>query len=384
MKPSVTVLILLLICGAIATGLSPAVRAEETIKIGAVFAVTGPAAFLGGPEKNTALMIADEVNAQGGINGMKVEVIVKDTQGDTTAAVNAVKELITRDDVLAIIGPSRSGTSLAVIDLAEEYEVPLISCAAAEKIVNPVRKWVFKTPQKDSDAVKSIYTLMKKRGMTKIAIITGLTGFGTAGREELMKYAPEFGLEIVADETYGAKDTDMTPQLTKISGTDAEAIVNWSIVAAQTMVMKNAKQLGLKIPIFQSHGYGNIKYTREAGDAAEGVIFPCGRLLVAETMSPDNPQKAPLLEYKQKYEAKFKDDVSTFGGHAYDSMWLILNAVKEVGLDRAKVRDYIENTKGFVGTGGIFNFSPEDHNGLAMDAFEMIVVRDGKFYPLGE
>jgi branched-chain amino acid transport system substrate-binding protein len=358
--------------------------AQETIKIGAVFAVTGPAAFLGEPEANTANMVAEEINARGGIDGKKVELIIEDTQGDNTKAVNAVKKLITKDKVLAIIGPSRSGTTMAVIPLAEKYEVPLISCAAAEDIVVPVKKWVFKTPQKDSDAVKSIYTLLRRHGVEKVGIITGLTGFGKAGRDQLIKYAPEFGLEIVADETYGARDTDMTPQLKKIGDSGAKALVNWSIVPAQTMVMKNARQLGMTIPILQSHGFGNIKYAREAGEAAEGVVFPAGRLLIAETMRPVNCQKEPLLEYKKKYEEKFKDDVSTFGGHAYDAMLMVLNAIIEEGPDSKSIRDYIETTKGFVGTGGVFYFSPEDHNGLDVDAFEMIVVRDGKFYPLGE
>jgi len=383
MKRSASILFLLAVCAA-GIPLAPAARGEDTVKIGAVFAVTGAASFLGEPEKNTVLMIAEEINAQGGINGMKVEVIVEDSQGDTTKAVNAVKKLITSDEVLAIVGPSRSETTMAVIPLAEQHEVPLISCAAAENIVNPVRKWVFKTPQKDSDAVRSIYTVLKRHGVKKVAIITGVTGFGQFGREQLKALAPEYGLEIVADETYGARDTDMTPQLTKISETDAQVLVNWSIVPAQTMVMKNARQLGMKLPIFQSHGYGNIKYTREAGEAAEGVVFPAGRLLIAESLRGENCQKETLLVYKQKYEAKFKDDVSTFGGHAFDSMALVLNAVRAVGPDRGKIRGYIETTKGFVGTGGVFFFSPEDHNGLNMNAFEMITVKGGKFVPLGE
>jgi len=381
MKQRVFVLSLIGIC--VLAAAVPA-GAQDTIKIGAMFAVTGPASFLGEPEANTAKMIADDVNAKGGINGKKIELIIEDTQGDNTKAVNAIKKLITNDNVVAVIGPSRSGTTMAVIPLAEKYEIPLISCAAAEVIVNPVKKWVFKTPQKDSDAVKSIYTLLRRHNIKKLAIITGLTDFGKAGREQLLKYAPEYGLEIVADETYGARDTDMTPQLKKIGDTGAEALVNWSIVPAQTMVMKNARELGMTIPILQSHGFGNIKYAQEAGEAANGVVFPAGRLLIADTMRPINCQKEPLLEYKKKYEEMFKDDVSTFGGHAYDSMLLVIHAINAVGPEPAKIRDYIESTKGFVGTGGVFYFSPEDHNGLNTNAFEMIVVRDGKFYPLGE
>jgi branched-chain amino acid transport system substrate-binding protein len=327
-------------------------------------------------------MIEAEVNANGGINGTPIEIVVEDTVGLEPNTVNAVKKLISKDNVVAIVGPSRSGTTMAVKGMAEEAQVPLISCAAAEAIVDPLAKWVFKTPQKDSDAAIRICEHMQSKGIKKIAIITGTTGFGAEGRKQLMKYAPEMGLEIVADETYGPADTDMTAQLTKIKGSEAEAVVNWSIVPAQVIVAKNMRQLGMEIPLYQSHGFGNPKFAEACGEAGEGIIFPAGRLLVVDSLSDDNPQKALLAKYKADYESQFNEDVSTFGGHAYDALWLVLNAIKEVGPDKAKIRDRIESTKGFVGTGGVFNFSAEDHCGLQKDAFEMIIVKDGKFVSL--
>ena len=268
---------------------------------------------------------------------------------------------------------------MAVIPIIEKAQLPLISCAAAETIVKPVKKWVFKTPQLDRHAAMRIYDYMKKHGITKVAIMSGTTGFGSGGREQLKKLAPDYGITIVADETYGPKDTDMTPQLTKIRGTNAQAIVNWSIVPAQVIVAKNMRQLGMNIPLFLSHGFGNIKYVKAAGEAAEGIIFPGGRLLVADYVSDSNPQKKILMEYKKMYEEKYNEPVSTFGGHAWDAMWLLINAIKKAGADKAAIRDAIENTKNFVGTGGVFNYSPEDHNGLTPDAFEMLVVKNGQF-----
>jgi len=351
-------------------------------KVGAIFAVTGPAAWLGTPERNTAKMIEEEVNKAGGINGHPLEIIIEDTVGDPTRTVTAAKKLITKDEVLAIVGPSRSGTTMAVIPIVEEAKVPLVSCAAAEAIVVPVKRWVFKTPQKDSDAAMRIYETMREQGISKIAIITGTTGFGDQGRKQLKKLAPELEIEIVADETYGPNDTDMTAQLTKIKASEAQAVVNWSIVPGQVIVAKNMRQLGMKIPLFQSHGFGNIKYAQTAGEAGEGIIFPCGRLLAVDTLADDHPQKEVLAKYKKEYEAKHEEDVSTFGGHAWDGLQLVIAALREVGPDREKIRDYIENTKNFVGTGGIFNFSPEDHSGLTKDAFEMLTVKNGKFVVL--
>ncbi len=351
----------------------------EPIKIGALFSVTGPAAWLGEPEKKTALMIAEQINASGGIDGRPIEVIVEDTEGDNTKGVLAARKLITRDKVVAIIGPSRSGTSLAVRPVAEDYEVPLVSCAAAEQIVMPVSPWVFKSPQMDKDAVIRIFEHMNSRDIKKIGIITGTTGFGKAGRDQLLALAPEYTLEIVADETYSNDDTDMTAQLTKIKAAGAQAVVNWSIVPAQSLVAKNMNQIGLDVPLYQSHGFGNIKYAELAGPAGDGIIFPAGPLLAVDSLPEEHAQKAVLKKYKEDYESKYGEPASTFGGHAYDALHLVVEAIKREGATREGIRDGLEQIKGFVGTAGIFNMSPTDHCGLTKKDFEMLTVKDGKF-----
>jgi branched-chain amino acid transport system substrate-binding protein len=358
----------------------------EPIKIGALFAVSGGAAWLGEPERNTAMMIVEEINAQGGIDGRPIELIVEDTEGDNTKAALATKKLISREKVTAIVGPSRSGTTMAVVPIVQEAEVPLISCAAAAAIVEPVeeRKWVFKTPQMDSDAVIRIYEHMQSKGINKIAIITGTTGFGTAGREQLKKLAGQMGITIVADETYSPADTDMTAQLTKIKASDAQALVNWSIVPAQSIVPKNMHQLGMDIQLYQSHGFGNIKYAEAAGNAAEGIIFPAGPLLAVESLPADHPQKKVLTEYTQDYKERFGESASTFGGHAYDAMHLVVRAIKKGGATREGIRKGLEQVDGYVGTAGIFNLSPTNHVGLDKHAFEMLTVKDGKFVLLKE
>jgi len=360
---------------------APESASQEPIKVGALFAVTGPASNLGEPERNTAKMIERQINEAGGINGRPLQVIVEDTEGDEKVAVTKINKLIKFDNVCAVIGPSRSGTSMAVKPIADENQVPLLSCAAAIEIVQPLSKWVFKTPQNDSDCVIRIFEHMQTAGITQIAIMGESTGFGQSGRAQLKKLAPDYGITIVADESYNPADTDMTAQLTRIRGTAAQAVVNWSIVPAQSIIPKNMKQLGMTIPLYQSHGFGNIRYAQAAGEAADGLIFPAGALLVAESLPDTHPRKALLMQYKQDYESEFGESASTFGGHAYDALHLVVNALRAVGPDRAKIRDFIENTKGFHGTAGTFNFSPEDHCGLTKDAFEMITVKGGKFVP---
>jgi branched-chain amino acid transport system substrate-binding protein len=255
-----------------------------------------------------------------------------------------------------------------------------MSCAAAEKIVDPVASYVFKTPQKDSYAAISIFKTMNDMKISKIGVVVGNTGFGKAGKAQLEKHAPDHNIEILISEVYDKKATDLTDVLTKVKAKNVQAVVNWSIVPAQSIVAKNMKQLEMNVPLFQSHGFGNKKYVESAGEAAEGIIFPCGRLLVADTLPDDHPQKKTLVEYKNEYEEKFQDDVSTFGGHAYDALMILVEAMKKAGVeDKAAIRTAIENIQGFSGTGGVFNFSAEDHNGLSLDAFEMLTVKDGTF-----
>ncbi|HHN65729.1 MAG TPA: ABC transporter substrate-binding protein [Nitrospirae bacterium] len=355
------------------------VMASDTIKIGAILSVTGPASFLGAPEANTLKMLVDEINSKGGIKGKKIELIIKDSSASPEKAISFAKQLIEEERVFAIIGPSTSGETLKIKSICEKGRTICISCAAAERIVNPVARYVFKTPQKDSFAARKIFMQMKKMGIKRIGVVVGNTGFGKAGKAQLEKLAPEYGIDIVISEVYDKRATDLTALVTKLKAKGVEAVVNWSIVPAQSIIAKNMRQIGFNVPLFQSHGFGNIKYVRAAGAAAEGIIFPAGRLLVAEELPDNHPQKPVLLKYKRDYEARYKEEVSTFGGHAYDALMILVEAIKKAGTDREKVRDAIENLKGFVGTGGIFNFSPKDHNGLDIDSFEMLTVRNGKF-----
>lgn len=354
---------------------------SKPVKIGAIFSVTGPAAYLGAPEAKTARMLVEKINAAGGVNGRKLDLVLKDSGGSPEKAVSFAKQLIEEDKVLAIIGPSTSGETMQIKAICEENKMLLLSCAAAEVIVNPLAKYVFKVAPKDSQGVIWIYRTMKEKGIRRIAVLSSNDGFGSAGKKQLEDLAKGEGIEILVDEVYDKQATDLTDILTKVKGKPGvQAVMNWSIVPAQSIVAKNMKQLGLDMPLFQSHGFANRKYAEQAGVAAEGILFPASRIVVADELAEDHPQKKVVTAYKQDYETMFKEDVSTFGGHAYDSLLIIVEALKQAGQpDREKVRDAIENLKGFVGTAGVFNFSATDHTGLDLDAFAMLTVKNGKF-----
>ena len=381
MSKKIAVFVLVCLFG-IGVVITPALA--DSYKIGAVFSVTGRASFLGDPEKKTAVMVADQINKAGGIGGKKLELIVYDTEGDATKANLAVKKLINQDKVCAVIGPSLSGTSMAVVPLAAQFKTPLISVAASYKITwddkaNKPRQWVFKTPQTDTMAVEAIYTHLKKRGINKIAIMSVTSGFGKSGHGELVRLAPQYGMNIVADEFYGPKDTDMTAQLTKVKGLAPKAIVNWSIGPTQVVILRNWKDLGMtSVPFYQSHGFGSRKNIELAAGAAEGVYTPLGAVNVAEILPTSHVQKNVTMQYFNDYSAKYKEPLSSFGGHSWDAMHMVIKALRAVGCNRAAIRDYLENnTAGFVGQHGVFNYSLKDHIGLDKDAFLMIVVKNG-------
>jgi branched-chain amino acid transport system substrate-binding protein len=357
---------------------SAAVSAQEPIRVGSFLAVTGPASFLGDPEQKTLQMQIDKINADGGVLGRKLELVAYDSAGDAEKARTFVKRLIEQDKVDVIIGGSSTGETMAAIPLAEAAGIPFVSLAGSVAIVEPVKKWVFKTPHTDRMACDKIFVDMKARGVTKAALISGSGGFDKSMRAECLKVAPNHGITIVADETYGAADTDMTAQLTKIKGSGAQAVLNAGFGQGPAIVTRNYKQLGVGLPLYQSHGVASKEYVKLSGDAAEGVRLPAAALLVAELLPAGDAQKPVVTAYRGAYEGKYKSDVSTFGGHAYDGLMLYVNAVKAAGTtDKAKVRDAIEGTKGYVGTGGVVNMSATDHMGLDLSAFRMLEVKNG-------
>lgn len=354
-------------------------QAAEPIRIGAIFSVTGPASFLGEPEKNTAKMLEEDINKAGGLLGRKVEIIVYDDETDATKAVTAYDRLIKKDKVVAVVGPSTSGSTLAIVPKAEAAKIPLVSAAAAKKIVVPVKYWVFKTPQSDELAVKAIFKYAKKVGIKNIAIITASDAFGAAGREELKLLAPGAGFTIVADEVFGPKDTDMTAQLTKIKGTTAQAIICWGTNPGPAVIARNRVQLGIKIPLYNSHGVASKKFIELAGaENAEGVLLPAGRLIVEDQVAKNHPQKGVLSGYIKEYQAKYKQPISTFGGHAWDAVMLVVQAIRDgKSAEPAAIRNALEKIRKFQGTAGEFNFSDKEHNGLTEDAFVMVQVKKG-------
>jgi branched-chain amino acid transport system substrate-binding protein len=358
---------------------SAATWAKADVKIGSVLSVTGGASFLGDPEKKTLEMYVADINAQGGINGQQIKLFVYDDGGDASKARTFATRLVEEDKVDAMLGGSITGTSLAMVPIFDEAGIPFIALAGAAEIVVPVRRWVFKTPHTEPMSCGKIFEDLKKRGLTRTGMISGTDGWGKAMRAECLKMAPQFSITVVKDEIYGAADSDMTPQLTNIkTAPGVQAVINCGFGQGPAIVTRNYRQLAIAVPLYQSHGVSSKSYIKLAGDASEGVRLPAAATLVAEKLPDNDPLKAIAMAYKTKFEKQTGEPVSTFGGHMYDALMILTEAIKRAkSADKAKVRDEIEKTKGFVGTGGIVNMSPTDHLGLDLTSFRMLEIKNG-------
>jgi len=357
--------------------------AAEPIRVGAVLSTSGPATFLGDPEEKTLKLYVDRINAEGGVLGRKLELFAYDDGSDPGKANSFTKRLILQDKVDFIVGGSTTGSTMAMIPLVEANKVPFMSMGAANVIVQPIRPYVFKLPHSDTMAAEKILGDMKARGLTKFAMLSDTGGFGKSSRSETLKVAKKLGMTVVSDQSYGEKDTDMTPQLQKIKSTDAQAVLISGTGQAPAIATKNYRQLGLKLPLYMTHGQATVVYIKLAGPASEGVRLPTPALLVADQLADNDPQKKIGMDYKRTFEDAYKIDVSTFGGYAYDGLMMTLAAIKKAGsTDKQKVRDVLEHLKNFDGVNGVYNMIPTDHMGLNESAFHMAVIKDGKFVKL--
>lgn len=358
-----------------------AALAADPIKIGSVLSVTGPAAFLGDPELKTLQLYVEELNKKGGVLGRQLELVHYDDGSDANKANSFTKRLIEDDKVDVIIGGTTTGATMSMVPLVTKAEVAFISLAGAVTVIEPVKKWVFKTPHTDRMAAEKVFEDMKKRGLSKVALLSETSGFGQSGKKETEAVAAKYGITLVANETYGPKDTDMSPQLTKIKNTaGVQAVFVFGLGQGPAIVTKNYKQLAINLPLYQSHGVASDEFLKLTGGAAEGVRLPSPAQLIPDQLPANDPQAPIVASYEKTYKARYKEDVSTFGGYAYDALMLTVDAIKRAnGTDRAKVRDALEATKGFVATSGTFNMSPTDHMGLNLSAFRMLEVKGGQW-----
>lgn len=352
--------------------------ASGPIKIGAVLDITGAGASLGVPERQTLLMLAEQVNAAGGVNGRKVELLIEDNQSTEDGAAKAASKLLSTEKVDILLGASRTGPSLAMRPLAEQAKKPMISLAANQKIVDG-STWVFKTAQNDRVVLERLVDDMKSQGLKKIAVARDASGFGEGIPEMLAEIGKPAGIEVVAVEKFAPDATDFTAQMVNIRKADPDATLIWGIPPAASLAQVSYERIGPKVPVYQSHGIGNQVFLDTAKGSADGLRAALGRMLVADQLPADDPQKEVVTKFISDYKAKYNQNPSTFAGHAYDGFMIAIESLKKAGTDPNKLRDAIEQTSDWPGISGVFTMTPEDHSGLTKDALMMVTVDSGQW-----
>ena len=384
MRTRIVVTVALVLCC-----VSSASFAGESIKVGAFFALSGPAANIGTPTKLVAQMAVDKINKEGGIGGRPIELVIGDTESDPAKAAVIAKKFIFNDKVAAIIGPTTTAEGMSVKKIVEEAGVPTFMAVGGDPVIMGgnfgAYTYVFKSPQRSSTAVRKLYGHLKAKGLTKIALFTASDSFGKDGLGWLERLAPEFGITFAAKESFGPADTDMTAQLTKIRNAAPQAIVSWTIGPVGSIVAKNKAQLGITTPLFQCHGLPDPKYIELAGKASEGDRMPATKLMVGDALPGSDPQKKVITDFITLYRDVYKYDkefpINTHSGYAWDAISIVANAMKKAGTDPKALRAAIEQTTGYVGVSGVYSLTAEDHNGLDVDSMVMVQVKDGKFVP---
>jgi len=347
------------------------------IRIGAVLDITGAGASLGVPERKTLELLAKQLNDAGGINGRKVELIIEDNQSTEDGAAKAMNEMVSKK-VDIVLGASRTGPSLAMRAIAESAKMPMISLAANVRIVDGAT-WVFKTAQNDSVVLENIIDYARSKGWKTIGLLRDASGYGEGVAETLTELGKPHGITVSQVEKFAPDATDFTAQMINIRNANADVNLIWGIPPAAALAQKSYRQLGITTPLLQSHGIGNQVFLDTAGDSADGLVAPLGRLLVADQLPDSDPQKAVLTKFLADYRAAYNEDPSTFAGHAWDAFQLAVEAFKAVGTDKQKVRDYLEQVNGFVGVTGVYRMTPKDHSGLGKDALVLVTVSGGKW-----
>ncbi len=366
-------------------------HAAEPIKIGGLFAESGKVAFVGTASRLVAQMTVDAINAEGGVLGRPLELVVYDTESDPNVALRMARQLVEKDGVLAIIGPTSTGSGMAMKKYVEEEGIPTIMTVGGDPVIAGGKfgpfHWTFKTPQRSSTAVRKIYGHLRDAGLTNIALLTATDGFGQDGLRHLQGLAEEHGLAIVAEETMDPAAMDFSAQAFKLSMAKPQAVIVWTIGPAGAVASKNFAELPLDPAaqplVVQCHGQPGPKYVELAGAAAEGDLMPGTKIMAAEQLPDDDPQKPIVQAFIADYTAAGHDEefpLNTHSGYAYDALLLLTEGLKAAGVaERGPLRDAIEQLDGVVGVSGVFTLSPEDHNGLDVDSMVMLTIKDGAY-----
>jgi branched-chain amino acid transport system substrate-binding protein len=349
-------------------------------KVGVILSLSGPAAPLGQSEQKSINLLKQQLDKDGGINGQPVEFLIEDDESDPAKASVAANKLIVQEKVPVLIGCSSTGSTLAIMPIAEKALVPVLSMAAGTQVTQPMKKFIFSVAPSDALVIQRAMMYFKDEiKISKLAILHDANAYGTGGADQVKVMAPKYGLTIVANESYGSADTDMTAQLTKIQQTPAQAVLVWGTNPGPASIAKNMQQLGMKIPYVGSSGIANKTFINLAGPAANGVVFPASKLILPSTIPSGSKWAQTVNTFNAAYKKAYNADIDTFAAHGWDASNIVVNALKAAGDSSSGIRNQIEKIEDYPGADGVFTYSSTNHAGLKVDALVMVRIENGQW-----
>ncbi|MBV8645456.1 MAG: ABC transporter substrate-binding protein [Candidatus Eremiobacteraeota bacterium] len=360
----------------------PVGAANEPYLIGAVVSESGTGSTLGRPEADSIQLAVDEINKAGGVYGHPLQVTILDDESNATTAVNAVRKLLDQHPV-AIIGSSLTQTSLAMVPLATQAQIPMISLASSAQVIEPIeaRRWIFKMPITDFHVAQSLQGYMRTKNLTHVAVLYRNDDYGKTGLAHFQDAGKRFGFTVVDAEAIDARASDATTQLTKIKAANPQAIVVWTTLPSANVIIKGYRELGLSYPVFFSDGAATGVFVQQAGKNLDGAYIASTKINVAGELADQDPQKKKLLHYIDAFVKTYPKDapVSIFGGFGYDSVYVLKNALARARSGHPfELREELEQTD-YIGVSGTFRMSGGDHNGLSVFSIVLTQIASGKF-----
>ena len=354
-------------------------QTAEPVKIGALIPLSGPGAAIGAAfEKGLQTGLAGLPDKR--LAGRPFQLKVYDTEGSSNKAGELFRRLADNDEVDVVIGPSFSGEALAISPIANRMKVPTISSAGAEAVTNPATPYMFSVNPHDRLIVGSVLETFKSRNYKRVGLIYSMDGYGQSGGNMLKQLAPAAGIELVAVETFNMQDTSVSPQLLKIQQTNPDVVLVWSNNPGPIIVLRNARDLGLRKPFFVSYANTTNAFPAQAGPAADGVYAIGLAIAVADTLPEADSRKPVLATLAKAHRERYGAAPDLTAGLGYDSVLVLEQALRKVQgpANRDAIRNALIGAK-VCGSTGCLQFTDQDHRGHGPNAMALMQVKDGKW-----
>ena len=360
---------------------------KSPYKIGVNLELTGPWAEVAKTVKMAMIMEVERINAQGGIDGHPLELIIEDNGFDLARVAANITKFSKNEEIILVVGPFEDNLQATSRAIAEREEITnIIICPSNPMLRALKQRWSFNIAHNDIIVSQKLVDLCLARGYKKVLVFHASHPLAQSLAEYFSRFGEEKGIKvIISKETHKPTDIDMTPQLIKLKPImereKVEAFYASTAGPPGPIICKNMRALGIKIPILGTHAFGFRFIIELGGEAMEGVEFAAGKTVVPCQLDENDPVRPMVMDLDKGMRARYGVGADQIAGHAHDTALLIHDALKRCHgkVTRARFRDALENTKGLKATMGIYTYSPTDHDGLTKRDLVFIRIEGGKF-----